>query len=69
MIHNVVVVDGEEYKAVKLVSEKLPCYGCSFSTSALECESDGAPCTMGERADGEHVIYKPHYKLNHNSEV
>lgn len=57
MIHNVVVVDGKEYKAVS-EKEKGTCEEC--------CAEDFWLCAM---LDCSENIFKPHYKLNHNSEV
>lgn len=62
MIHNIVVVDGQEYKAVKQVGSE-SCVGCSFFNG--NCETPGVPCMAMERDDATQVKYKPHYKLKH----
>ncbi len=60
--HNVVVVDGLEYKAViePDVSDVLSCEICSLNNK--ECMS----CTKEERNDGLNVIFKRHYRPRHN---
>ena len=60
--HNVVVVDGVEYKAVK--SGASGCEGCAGVGYAL-CPKLGA-CGAGERADGENVRFKIHYRPRYN---
>ena len=57
--HNVVVVDGVEYKAVKGDC----CDNCEF-VGTNSCEP--VPCTSVERNDGKHVIFKLHYRPKHN---
>lgn len=61
MIHNIVVVDGQEYKAVQPTRGE--CGGCSFLNGY--CEHPEVNCMTIERNDSEQAIYKPHYKLKH----
>lgn len=62
MIHNIVVVDGQEYKAVE---DKGLCRGCAFDKSEA-CNIE-LKCSINERGniDGKSAVYKPHYKLKH----
>lgn len=60
--HNVVVVGGLEYKAVKCDASK--CSGCVGEHNDLLC---GAlySCIGDSRVDGEDVKYKRHYRSTH----
>lgn len=63
MIHNIVTYHSKAYKAVKPKSDSDRCIGCKFDMDGF---SDGCrlfDCTPRERLDGNHVIYKPHYRL------
>ena len=57
MNHNVITVNGLEYKAVKGIG----CRKCAFF--AADCNLDKYACTSGVRDDNEFVIFKPHIKL------
>ena len=61
MDHNIVIVDGAEYKAVKCTGG---CLGCSFYKDACTANNDkGVSCVHAARPDGRDVIFKPHYRL------
>ena len=60
--HNVVVVGGVEYKAVKNFSPR--CGGCAGEDSMI-CGRLGA-CSEDERDDGVNVKYKVHYRHRHD---
>ena len=59
MNHNVITVNGLEYKAVKTPSNS--CRKCAFIDDY--CESDKYACTESVRVDKESVIFKRHIKL------
>lgn len=61
MIHNIVVVDGQEYKAVK---DKDYCFNCAGLVSDRLC-TRLEPCLEDVRTDKSSAVYKPHYKLKH----
>ena len=58
MNHNVITVNGLEYKAVEA---KRSCAKCAFLDA--DCESDKYACTPNVRDDKESVIFKRHIKL------
>ena len=62
MIHNVIVVDGQEYKAVKDVNDN--CDRCALIGTGSPCGT----CLKSERADNTSAVYKPHYKLSNKNE-
>lgn len=53
--HNIVVVNGKEYKAV---AEVIGCDGCAFYGHSCA----GIKCTYDARSDGCSVIFKPNYR-------
>lgn len=57
MNHNVITVNGLEYKAVKGTN----CRKCAFFT--VDCDDDKYNCEAFSRGDGESVIFKRHIKL------
>lgn len=57
MIHDVIEIDGIEYKAVSTNS----CEGCSFDRTR-NC-NNSVKCCNDERIDNTNVAYKRHYKL------
>ena len=65
MIHNVIVVSGVEYKAVREASMDNRCHGCVADSYAVLCGLIH-PCGANSREDHEDVRYKRHYKLKHN---
>ena len=58
MNHNVITVNGLEYKAVKA---EMSCAKCAFFYA--DCNSDKYACISGARDDNESVIFKRHIKL------
>ena len=59
MNHNVITVNGLEYKAVKSINEDT-CNQCAFLMSTA-CSV--IHCMKAERDDNERVIFKRHIKL------
>jgi len=58
--HNIVVVNGKEYKAVKHEYTGLDlCSGCSLKGVGV-CGI--TKCAGPERVDENNVIFKPHYR-------
>ena len=60
MEHNVIVVNGIEYKAVETVD----CKGCALGKASL-CDNT-VKCCDYERSDRTNISFKRHYKLKHN---
>ena len=61
--HNVSLVGGVEYKAVKCNVAK--CSGCVGEYDDILCGALDS-CLGDGRADGEDVKYKRHYRPRHN---
>jgi hypothetical protein len=60
MNHNVITVNGLEYKAVKSYGVK-SCRECAFLEE--DCADEPYACTAHARSDDEDVIFKRHIKL------
>ena len=58
MNHNVITVNGLEYKAVK---SEMSCAKCAFID--INCAEYKYACTEDARDDGMSVIFKRHIKL------
>ena len=61
MNHNVITVNGLEYKAVEGITKGRSCDECAFIE--LDCSDDKFACTEGGRDDRASVIFKRHIKL------
>jgi hypothetical protein len=61
MEHNVIEIEGVEYKAVKGES----CFNCQLQ-GTRNCNFL-IECTSSERSDKTHAVYKRHYRLSGRS--
>lgn len=57
--HNIVVVGGKEYKAVKDKNLE-SCDECVFGIKNIQCSE--FECEGKARSDKQDVIFKPHYR-------